>query len=1053
MYLAPSRFQRDGKSVARYSYPCFLVGTLSVDIGMFLCARIIDQATIEFFYRPTEHGNSVIYWLQPGGQKVGDQVFKAFAGSFGNDPKSRGKSYIKSIKNPKTPHESILWLAVGISMIGFVFQFVGARGLHSSVTLAWLGSTLLMTIIRAALRTQRMGEADNLMMQPETRDQPQDLIHGHELDWFALYLEEQSEESPPSEERSFRLITNMDFQRSQDLSIDENSTFDSSVLKTRARLAVLTGPEHLNWEVFPVRVTAQQLKTAIEGTMERLRSLPNDSARNLKSEIKWPIYIYRNQEKRTTLSDGEDVKHGALSLTRSQLGAKWQVDVLELEAVLGIWTWSLLHASSENWIDRRTARILCEDTPDTVFSPPQIGSWFPRAEPGWIFKPETPVDESYFTWVRDEDFHDPEDWSIPLELRGSIFNYCVKTDNSVLQMVAHDVFISFLCAALAGSNDISFNNAIDNTTEVTPSPEHTTYSESQPYFIHNREIDGWAQVFEESKLGSRENAYMCILPVLYQRPHPPIVHGGLKLVREQVEKYKREEKFDLALAMLTWILETFHRDTIESQSDSYRKTIVEALGVIGCRKFDRPWNFGFFSLHNQRSVARAIYSELRNLLVAIDLIRFERLLGCSWEKVSKSFMADITPDDTPGYSYEYTTEGLHETRESLDRDEKNPPHSEHVRVALCWAAKNQQRILFYLLLEKGDAIESRDRNGLTYLMWASKNGYHQVVELLLNENAEIEAIDTTRDGSGMMTSLMLAACNGHERVVELLIESGANLEKKDDEGHTVFFAAAKSGASNVVSLLLDRVDVNARSEHENATALIIAAKHGHQETLARLIHAGADLDATDGRWKTALWHAAANGNIRILNQLVDGGADINTKSNRYELSALSCAVGNEKEEAVKVLLNNGIDVETTDYSGRTALMYAVQGGEENIIELLLKKNASIEARDNNRKTALDFASPSSYDRVERLFRDCKAERGEASEKEGGTNSESELSELSELLELSESKENSGEGAEEDAEGNESEKLKRNERVLEQVEPQRRHHMERGTIPLKHQRLA
>ncbi len=75
-----------------------------------------------------------------------------------------------------------LWFAIGSSSCGFICQFLGLRGLHGSVALYQLGVTLCMAIVRALLRSGRLGACQNKLKQ--RRD-----IEGHELDWQAMNLE------------------------------------------------------------------------------------------------------------------------------------------------------------------------------------------------------------------------------------------------------------------------------------------------------------------------------------------------------------------------------------------------------------------------------------------------------------------------------------------------------------------------------------------------------------------------------------------------------------------------------------------------------------------------------------------------------------------------------------------------------------------------------------------------------------------------------------------------------------------------------------------------
>jgi len=72
------------------------------------------------------------------------------------------------------------WLAVvctGISISGFILQFIGLRGMHWSATVAQLGATLIMTVVRALVR-----------LDATTKARAQLLPRGSELEMLALQL-------------------------------------------------------------------------------------------------------------------------------------------------------------------------------------------------------------------------------------------------------------------------------------------------------------------------------------------------------------------------------------------------------------------------------------------------------------------------------------------------------------------------------------------------------------------------------------------------------------------------------------------------------------------------------------------------------------------------------------------------------------------------------------------------------------------------------------------------------------------------------------------------
>jgi hypothetical protein len=81
-------------------------------------------------------------------------------------------------------------LAIASSLVGFACQFVGLGGLHGSVALYQLACTLVMSIIRAWLRSRRLSRDQNRL-----EDVPR-LSESDKLDWQALDIINREELEP-----------------------------------------------------------------------------------------------------------------------------------------------------------------------------------------------------------------------------------------------------------------------------------------------------------------------------------------------------------------------------------------------------------------------------------------------------------------------------------------------------------------------------------------------------------------------------------------------------------------------------------------------------------------------------------------------------------------------------------------------------------------------------------------------------------------------------------------------------------------------------------------
>ena len=82
------------------------------------------------------------------------------------------------------------------------------------------------------------------------------------------------------------------------------------------------------------------------------------------------------------------------------------------------------------------------------------------------------------------------------------------------------------------------------------------------------------------------------------------------------------------------------------------------------------------------------------------------------------------------------------------------------------------------------SINIQNNVGVTALIFASANGHHQVIELLLSKDPDINY--QNNDG---WTALMLACCNGYHQVVELLLSKNPDIDIQNNGWTPLMFVS------------------------------------------------------------------------------------------------------------------------------------------------------------------------------------------------------------------------------------------------------------------------
>jgi ankyrin repeat protein len=239
-----------------------------------------------------------------------------------------------------------------------------------------------------------------------------------------------------------------------------------------------------------------------------------------------------------------------------------------------------------------------------------------------------------------------------------------------------------------------------------------------------------------------------------------------------------------------------------------------------------------------------------------------------------------------------------------------------------------------VLLQGGANISMADARGWTALHVASYFGHERFVNLLLGAGALLEA--RTLCGG---TPLITASTGGRARVCELLLKAGASIEAEDDEGKAAMILAAHDGLTSVVSVLA-AAGANLYPSGLRS-ALHIAAQKGHADTVCALLAAG----------------AAVNGVTPPGPTFVDANRAHAICGNQGSYSALHLAAGHGAAAVVRVLVENGADLDAKDGMQRTALhmSFPAHIGDMEVLSALLELGADVSARDVYQDTPLHCA--------------------------------------------------------------------------------------------------
>ena len=205
-----------------------------------------------------------------------------------------------------------------------------------------------------------------------------------------------------------------------------------------------------------------------------------------------------------------------------------------------------------------------------------------------------------------------------------------------------------------------------------------------------------------------------------------------------------------------------------------------------------------------------------------------------------------------------------------------------------------------------------------------------------------------------VADLIAAAQRGDVNTVLALVGKGVNINAIGPDGLTPLLAAVSRGSvtpAQIEKLLHAGADASAR-DSKGRDALTLAVEKDDLSTIVALLKGSGKLaDRAAG----ALKSAASQNHFEALKAMLDHGVDVN-QAGKDGSTALDTAIQRGATDTVRFLLERGADPNHKDAEGVTALMHAVERGDRDMIQAVAEKaGANINERNSKGETALMLA--------------------------------------------------------------------------------------------------
>lgn len=971
-------FQKDDHAVASYAFPLTIIGSVILSIGMFICSHVVESSTMEETFQPAEHWRARLVWLQQE-KTVGDEEFKSFALYTGEDQpniitSSRADHGKNSDEKQRQGSEGLkdftITTVVGtvISLVGYVAQFIGFRGMHWSVSVASLIAVLTMAALRAWIRR---GLAKPMFCRG--------LLPGFELDWFA---------------DSLRTVGNAPWYNDLDGSSQEENTSSLSRRSTSTNQDELTKSDDQSTTKEPLICEAQDY-TTMRQSLAKLadwRGPASQEAIAVSLAIEATMNLLDDNLGLEDFSWGYKIQDASLNEQElkfrviKQPDGKWKAHAGEIEAALSLRLFYIksqqetqllakaIHKSGNPLDDDKWLRVKGEMPdmglrilgPNTMQLYRHLDWWIPTDGPE-ILKGEAVYNPAEIDQNIDSGKHqintfgsmvpgstkfeldesrvvglDPRHqfkvatgshqqlsclyyqssqvgkWNFSKsEGEGENSNdiLCIQSLDSLEILYAKDMFSTFMWAVVE-----SLERPVGGKTYIKTSQAKLENKVSwRRLGLENDDISRLAAAIQSTGLCNTHDAHISVITPLSIQRKLPEVDSIVEMVRNYTEPLEALHLWADAGQVYLRLCEHLAAFAVGSY------TYIRAVAVLA-------------------TFRKTLQKMIRREMTGVYESRFEEQLTKAMEIVDAEFQNHLG--------------SLCELQDT-DTWQKCYPSAERF-----FLLQDQESIIsnsFDVYKEMDEQHHSRpDKDGArekdifdrTFLHYCAAFTYHRE---RWYENNKYP--------------------NGSEQFLQKMrrwIEQGVDINACDIRGWTpLHYACCCAGktSTQVVQLLLEKgasVDMQGR---DGTAPIHCAARAGHLEMVEMLLEFGANIDIADGYGNTALHEAALNRSAGIFETLCKRGCQ--KRRNKHGRAAIHIAAMRGLSSAVNHL---GDYANSIDSQKKAPLYLAVEYGHKDFVQQLLRlPQVEVNARGYRDLTPLQVACKKGYDSITEILLDAGAD--------------------------------------------------------------------------------
>jgi len=210
--------------------------------------------------------------------------------------------------------------------------------------------------------------------------------------------------------------------------------------------------------------------------------------------------------------------------------------------------------------------------------------------------------------------------------------------------------------------------------------------------------------------------------------------------------------------------------------------------------------------------------------------------------------------------------------------------------------------------------------------------------------------------------LFVAISKNNMTIVELLINhalnNNININVIDDNGYTPLTFSYLNNYKDIFYYLLDKLGGISQSDESYKSVLMYAIKKEDDRDVKLIINNSENIDLSD-----AIDFAIRKKYYKILDIFFNDTNYFVNENNRWESSKIISVIQNnfdikDKEKMINFFIYKGVNVNSTDREGNSALIYAIKDEYPTIVHKLIEYGANIHNKNKQGETAIEYVKES-----------------------------------------------------------------------------------------------